>query len=178
MKHDMARDLTWAAYDGGEFGTGYVLCRSSLIMRVLLPARTESEAARNLKSAAAHDPNGFAGEYARRLSRAFSHGEDVRDLPFALERKATPFNERVRRLCHEIPRGAVVTYGELAKEAGNPKATRAVGNFMAQNPHPLIIPCHRVLGSGHKLHNYGGGLEMKRHLLQLEGALQPSLLTS
>jgi methylated-DNA-[protein]-cysteine S-methyltransferase len=67
--------------------------------------------------------------------------------------------------------GEVVSYGELAKKVGHPKASRAVGTAMATNPVPIVVPCHRVLRAGGAVGNYGGGVEMKRALLRLEGAL-------
>jgi methylated-DNA-[protein]-cysteine S-methyltransferase len=66
--------------------------------------------------------------------------------------------------------GKTISYGELAEAVGHPGAARAVGTVMAQNPVPIVVPCHRVLAAGGKLGGYGGGLEMKHGLLQLEGA--------
>jgi len=82
---------------------------------------------------------------------------------------ATPFGQRVLRECFAIPYGTYVSYGDLAKMAGSPKAARAVGRVMATNPIPIVIPCHRVVGSDGGLHGYGGGLDMKQALLVLEG---------
>ena len=70
-----------------------------------------------------------------------------------------------------IPRGQIATYGEIARRAGSPRACRAVGNTMRTNPIPLVIPCHRVVGTNGSLTGFGGGLDMKRRLLELEGAL-------
>jgi methylated-DNA-[protein]-cysteine S-methyltransferase len=69
-----------------------------------------------------------------------------------------------------IPYGSYLTYGEVAAEAGNPRAHRAAGSALARNPIPIVIPCHRVLRSGGVIGNYGGGPEMKAELLHLEGA--------
>jgi methylated-DNA-[protein]-cysteine S-methyltransferase len=69
-----------------------------------------------------------------------------------------------------VPAGMTMSYGELAAAAGRPGAARAVGAIMANNPVPLILPCHRVLASDGTLHGYGGGLQMKRSLLAMEGA--------
>ena len=69
-----------------------------------------------------------------------------------------------------IPYGSYLTYGEVAAEAGSPRAHRAAGNALAHNPIPIVIPCHRVLRSGGAIGNYGGGPEMKAALLRLEGA--------
>ena len=82
----------------------------------------------------------------------------------------TPFRREVLMQCAAIPRGQVSTYAELARRAGRPNAYRAVGHTMATNPIPIVIPCHRVLGSDGGLHGFGGGLDMKRRLLALEGA--------
>lgn len=84
----------------------------------------------------------------------------------------TPFQTRVLRLTYAIPYGQTRTYGEIAAQIGNPRAARAVGRAQATNPMPLVIPCHRVLGSDGKLHGYGAanGIESKAWLLKLESA--------
>jgi methylated-DNA-[protein]-cysteine S-methyltransferase len=74
-------------------------------------------------------------------------------------------------LLAHVPYGEVITYGELAQRADNPRAVRAVGSAMATNPLPIVVPCHRVLRTGGGLGNYGGGVDMKRWLLTMEGAL-------
>jgi methylated-DNA-[protein]-cysteine S-methyltransferase len=88
------------------------------------------------------------------------------DLPLAPE--GTPFQLKVwERLC-EIPYGETISYGELARRIGNPNASRAVGLANGSNPIPIVIPCHRVIGSNGKLTGYGGGLPIKEKLLALE----------
>ena len=77
----------------------------------------------------------------------------------------------LQTLFRQVHFGEVVTYGQLADKVGHPKASRAVGSAMATNPVPIVVPCHRVLQSGGKVGNYGGGPEMKRKLLTLEGSL-------
>ena len=77
----------------------------------------------------------------------------------------------LQTLFREIQFGEVTSYGELALRVGHPRASRAVGSAMASNPVPIVVPCHRVLQSGGKLGNYGGGVDMKRRLLTHEGAL-------
>lgn len=79
------------------------------------------------------------------------------------------FTRKVLAGCARIQPGQVVTYSELAKAAGRPKAARAVGQVMANNPFALLIPCHRVVGSDYSLHGFGGGLGMKEWLLAQEG---------
>jgi methylated-DNA-[protein]-cysteine S-methyltransferase len=81
------------------------------------------------------------------------------------------FARKVLSRTAQIPYGSYLTYGEVAAEAGSPRAHRAAGNALAHNPIPIVIPCHRVLRSGGEIGNYGGGPEMKARLLQLEGAL-------
>jgi methylated-DNA-[protein]-cysteine S-methyltransferase len=78
------------------------------------------------------------------------------------------FHRRAREACHAIPYGEVVTYAELASAAGSPRAVRAAGQAMARNPIPIVVPCHRVLRTGGGLGGYGGGLDVKRRLLDLE----------
>jgi methylated-DNA-[protein]-cysteine S-methyltransferase len=88
------------------------------------------------------------------------------ELPLAPE--GTPFQLTVWQNLCEIPYGATISYGELADRLGNPKASRAVGLANGSNPIPIVIPCHRVIGSNGKLTGYGGGLPIKEKLLALE----------
>ena len=85
------------------------------------------------------------------------------------------FQRRVLRATAAIPFGSHASYGEVAERAGNPRAFRAAGTALGKNPIPIVIPCHRVWAAGGKLGGYTGGLERKRALLELEGALQPEL---
>lgn len=87
-----------------------------------------------------------------------------------LDWQTTPFREKALKQIAKIPYGKTKTYGEIAQEIGNPKAVRAVGSANATNKFPIIIPCHRVLASN-GLGGYGGGLELKKKLLIIEGAL-------
>jgi O-6-methylguanine DNA methyltransferase len=94
----------------------------------------------------------------------------------ALDREAlggTPFQTRVWQELEKIPYGATISYGELAKRIDNPAAVRAVGLANGKNPISIIVPCHRVIGANGSLTGYGGGMERKRWLLDLErgGAL-------
>jgi methylated-DNA-[protein]-cysteine S-methyltransferase len=83
------------------------------------------------------------------------------------------FGRKVLRATSEIPYGGVLSYAEVAADAGSPRGWRAAGNALGANPIPIVIPCHRVLRSGGVLGNYGGGPERKRWLLELEGAIAP-----
>ncbi len=85
----------------------------------------------------------------------------------------TPFGRRVLRMTAAIPYGGHLSYAEVAAEADSPRGARAAGNALGANPIPIVIPCHRVLRSGGALGGYGGGLDRKRYLLELEGVLTP-----
>ena len=84
----------------------------------------------------------------------------------------TPAQIEVLEATAAIPRGETRTYGEIAKIVGRPKAARFVGNVMAQNPFPVIIPCHRVVRAGGDIGNFGGGVELKARMLELESGTQ------
>jgi methylated-DNA-[protein]-cysteine S-methyltransferase len=79
-----------------------------------------------------------------------------------------PFGRRVLRAASAIPYGRVLSYTQVATEAGSPRGSRAAGNALGSNPIPIVVPCHRVLRSGGALGGYAGGLERKRWLLELE----------
>ena len=84
---------------------------------------------------------------------------------------ATDFQRRVWEATRRIPRGQTRTYGQIARQVGSPGAGRAVGQAMAHNPWPPIVPCHRVVGHDGRLTGFGGGLDMKRRLLDMEGSI-------
>ena len=81
------------------------------------------------------------------------------------------FRREVLLECARVPRGQVLTYAQLAERVGSPRAARAVGNTMRTNPIPLVIPCHRIIGSDGSLTGFGGGLDVKARLLKMEGAV-------
>ena len=87
-----------------------------------------------------------------------------------LEPRGTPFQRRVWDALAAVPWGETVTYGALARQIGSPGAVRAVGQANHRNPLPIFLPCHRVVGADGSLTGYAGGLDMKRFLLELEGA--------
>lgn len=91
------------------------------------------------------------------------------DVPVAL--KGTQFQNAVWRALRDVPYCETVTYAELARRSDAPKAVRAVGRANGANPIAVVVPCHRVIGSNGTLTGYGGGIERKRALLELEGAL-------
>jgi methylated-DNA-[protein]-cysteine S-methyltransferase len=113
-----------------------------------------------------HEERGLLQETVRQLTAYFAGQRESFDLPLAPQ--GTPFQLAVwKRLC-DIPYGQTISYGELARRMGNPNASRAVGLANGANPIPIVIPCHRVIGSNGKLTGYGGGLPIKQKLLALE----------
>jgi methylated-DNA-[protein]-cysteine S-methyltransferase len=96
-----------------------------------------------------------------------------RDFEIPLAPAGTPFELAVWAALREIPYGETVSYGELAARIGRPDAARAVGAANGRNPIAVIIPCHRVIGADGSLTGYGGGIERKRMLLELEAGVLP-----
>ena len=111
------------------------------------------------------NPAPFA-EAARQLGDYFAGRRRSFDLPLAPT--GTPFQREVLEALQEIPYGETRSYADLAKAVGRPKATRAVGAANGRNPLPIVIPCHRAIGSDGSLTGFGGGLDTKRFLLDLE----------
>jgi methylated-DNA-[protein]-cysteine S-methyltransferase len=112
--------------------------------------------------------------YIRQLEEYFSGRRRSFDLPLDLQ--GTEFQKRCWEELLKIPYGETRSYAAIAAAIGKPAAVRAVGLANGQNPIPIIVPCHRVIGSDGSLTGYGGGLEIKRKLLELEGALSGSLV--
>jgi methylated-DNA-[protein]-cysteine S-methyltransferase len=112
--------------------------------------------------------------YARQLEEYFSGRRRRFDLP--LDLRGTDFQRRCWQELLKIPYGETRSYAQIAHAIGNPLAVRAVGLANGQNPIAIIVPCHRVIGSDGSLTGYGGGLETKRRLLELEGALSGLLV--
>lgn len=92
----------------------------------------------------------------------------LRDFDLPLQMQGTPFQLSVWKALRDIPYGQTISYGELARRIGNPKGSRAVGLANGANPIPIVVPCHRVIGSDGKLTGFGGGLKTKEALLTLE----------
>jgi methylated-DNA-[protein]-cysteine S-methyltransferase len=105
----------------------------------------------------------------KRRLQAYFRGEDVSFDDLLLDaHEGTPFLRRVWAATRAIPRGQTRTYGQLARECGSPRSARAVGQAMARNPWPIVVPCHRVVGHDGRLTGFGGGLDMKKRMLDLE----------
>jgi methylated-DNA-[protein]-cysteine S-methyltransferase len=112
-------------------------------------------------------PAGLITAAVTQLARYFDGELKEFDLPLAVL-DGSDFEREVWRAIARIPYGHTRTYGDIAKDLGDPMAARAVGTACNHNPHPVIVPCHRVVGAGGKMVGFGGGLRRKRILLELE----------
>ena len=143
----------------------------TVVQRVILPnERTELEVC--ISAAFGHAQQG-SHPAMRDLAKQIQAFLQGRSIAFALDSVAlhqcSEFQRRVLIAEHNIPRGRVSTYGLIAAHLGVERGARAVGNALARNPFPLIIPCHRAIRSDGGLGGYQGGLSMKRRLLEMEG---------
>jgi methylated-DNA-[protein]-cysteine S-methyltransferase len=124
----------------------------------------------------AFEPDERVDEALALLER-FASGQDVSLDEFPVDLPpCTEFHRETWLALRDIPRGETRSYGWLARHVGHGESPRAIGAAMGANPVPLWLPCHRVIGSHGGLHGFGGGLEMKRQLLELEGALPKRLV--
>jgi methylated-DNA-[protein]-cysteine S-methyltransferase len=114
-------------------------------------------------------------QVSQQLNEYFAGQRSHFDVPLDLA-CGTEFQQSVWQALVDIPLGKTVSYGEVSRRIGNPAAVRAVGGAVGRNPVSIIVPCHRVMGSNGSLTGYGGGLDRKTALLQLEGALEEELL--
>lgn len=139
-------------------------------MELTLPEPTEAAVLRRLRER--HGPgeadDGRLASFKARL-QAYFRGQavDFADQPLDMG-QGTEFQRRVWAAARAVSRGKTRSYGALAREVGSPGAARAVGQAMARNPWPIVVPCHRVVGHDGRITGFGGGLEMKRRLLELE----------
>lgn len=108
-------------------------------------------------------------EAARQLEAYFA--AHLQNFDLALDLRGTEFQRQVWRVVGAIPYAVIKTYKDIALEVRNVKAVRAVGAANGSNPLPIVVPCHRVIGTNGKLVGYGGGLELKQKLLALEGII-------
>jgi len=121
------------------------------------------------------DPQAPALAACRRQLAEYFAGERTQfDLPLAP--RGSTFQRRVWQEIARVPYGETITYAELARRSGAPGQARAAGAATGRNPIGVVVPCHRIVGSDGSLTGYAGGLERKRGLLELEGAIQRSLV--
>jgi methylated-DNA-[protein]-cysteine S-methyltransferase len=151
------------AYLDTPIGTLLIVGDNSAILRITFPQRGR---AAKPEPEWQESQRGPVGEAMRQLREYFAGKRAEFDLPLAPE--GTAFQRSVWRQLQEIPYGETISYGELARRVGNPKASRAVGSANGANPLPIVIPCHRVIAGDGSLGGFGGGLPTKQTLLALE----------
>ncbi|MCP4249193.1 MAG: MGMT family protein [bacterium] len=116
------------------------------------------------------DPPASVHSLTAELTVYFAGGPWPRHPEFVDRAGSTPFTRSVYATVAAIPAGRIRTYGDIARQLGRPGAARAVGRAMATNPFPVVIPCHRVVGSNGSLTGFGGGIDMKAEMLRMEAA--------
>lgn len=173
---------SWTSFETADGPVGLVLVGDRL-ERLLAPGYSVEEVEQGFveqglkRLEPAEEPAWVAR--LREAIAAFFEGDPLDpallDVPLT-ERRLPPFRAAVYEALRRVPRGRSVTYAGLAAAAGSPRAARAVGSAMAANDYPLLIPCHRVIGSGGSLAGYSaaGGVAFKERLLRLEGAWPPT----
>jgi O-6-methylguanine DNA methyltransferase len=143
-----ASGITYVALDRGEGDEATMQYIKRRLGRSVVPSQAPQWVSDTISA--------FFHQHESHLDRV-----DISDL--------TPFEQTTLRACAKIPPGEVRSYGWIAKAIGQPNAARAVGGVMARNPVPLLYPCHRVVDSEGRLHNYEYGIEIKARILELEG---------
>ena len=171
-------DVAYAHVDS-PFGDLIVARTDKGVVEVALPTHRGSrqredevleQLARQVSPRVLESPSRLDQE-RRQLEEYFEGKRERFDVPVDWALTPKGFRNRALHAVAKIPYGRTKTYAEIAKAAGNPRAFRAAGTACGHNPVPLIVPCHRVVQSGGGIGNYGGGPEMKRSLLALEGAI-------
>ncbi|MCL4395153.1 MAG: methylated-DNA--[protein]-cysteine S-methyltransferase [Chloroflexi bacterium] len=142
------------------------------LVSLVLPRKSQADAKRDLRR---DFPKGIEAANApaqmvQELTQYASGQQRTFDVPLDWS-SIKPFQRAVLQVTSTIPFGQTRSYAWVAHQIGRPRASRAVGRALATNPIPIILPCHRVIGSDGGLHGYGGGLPMKAMLLKLEGAM-------
>ena len=167
-------DVSYASADS-PFGRLLLAATRRGLVRVAFPEEDEDAMLESLAQRVSPrivEASSAMEPIRRELDEYFSGRRREFALPLDW-RLVGPFGRRVLGVTAEIPYGGVMSYAEVAADAGSPRAHRAAGNALGANPMPIVIPCHRVVRSGGAIGNYGGGPERKRWLLELEGAIAP-----
>ena len=140
------------------------------LLRLLLPemqAQREREIERLAPYGELRPGSGQNAPAMQQIQEYLAGDRKVFDLD--LDQRGTAFQRAVWDAVYDVPWGKTVSYAEIARRIERPKAVRAVGAANGANPHAIIVPCHRIIGSDGSLTGYGGGLELKERLLALEG---------
>lgn len=158
----------WAVIDS-PVGRLTVVARAGALIRILFP--NEGPLDPGLGPADETEPDEpVLAEAARQLDEYFAGSRSAFDLPLDIE--GNDFERQVWQALRTIPYGQTISYGRQAELIGRPGAARAVGAANGRNPLPIVLPCHRVVGADGTLTGFGGGLDTKRALLELESGTQ------
>jgi len=166
-------DVSYGLVDT-RFGRWFVAATAKGLVRLAFHADPVEEVVADLArrvSPRVLEAPGRVDAVRRELDEYLEGRRRTFDLPLDW-RLVQGFSARVLHATARIPYGGVSTYRDVAARAGNPRAMRAAGNALGANPLPIVVPCHRVVRTGGQIGNYGGGTDMKRALLLLEGALE------
>ena len=171
----MGKKEVKVAIDSCQTAWGWVGIASSPrgLLALTLPEPTQARALKPLleRWGGKQSYDDVLNDLKRKLQQYFDGQRVLFDEPLDLS-GATAFQRRVWSVVRDIPYGETRSYGQIARQAGSPGAARAVGRAMATNPVPIVVPCHRVIGSDGNLRGFGGGLDLKRRLLEMEGSLK------
>ena len=170
----MNKEEVKVAIDSCQTAWGWMGIASSPggLLALTLPQPTQESALKPLLErwgGQPHDDPRLDG-LKRKLQRYFDGRRVLFDEPLDL-REATVFQRRVWSVVRDIPYGETRSYSQIARQVGSPAAARAVGQALAANPLPIVVPCHRVIGGDGDLRGFGGGLDLKRRLLEMERVL-------
>jgi methylated-DNA-[protein]-cysteine S-methyltransferase len=185
---DLARRFSEAVAASGDaevafatldtpFGLAKVAATGSGVVSVGLPNHSLDDFVARLVTGISPrvvEAPGRLDEARRELDEYFSGARRAFDLDLDWTLVPGGFYRKVLDATAQLGYGEVMTYGQIAGNAGNPRAHRAAGTALGANPLPIVVPCHRIVRTGRDPGNYGGGPELKRRLLELEGALSPT----
>jgi methylated-DNA-[protein]-cysteine S-methyltransferase len=163
------------AFFGSPLGWIGILASPRGLAAVTVPRRAKKEVIAELLEMQPDATRAIANPIIVRTQRALAKyfagdADGFARLPLDFSR-GTKFQQRVWKLLRTIPRGETRTYGQIARTVGRPSAYRAVGQCNARNPWAIVVPCHRLVGARGELTGYGGGIEIKKKLLEHEGVI-------
>ena len=151
---------------GTPIGTLTIVAADTGVRRILFDGRFDGESP---PDDAVEGRNDVLDAAVSQIQEYFAGSRTAFDLP--LDLAGTPFQQKVWLELGAIPFGTTISYGEQARRVGRPRAARAVGAANGRNPIPVVLPCHRVIGASGALTGFGGGLDVKRALLDHEAAV-------
>jgi len=171
----MSKEDVKIAIDSCQTASGWVGIASSPdgLLALTLPEPTQERALKPLLERWGEEQgyDDVLDGLKTKLRQYFDGQRVLFDEPLDLS-GGTAFQRRAWLAVRDIPYGETRSYGQIARQVGSPGAARAVGRAMATNPVPIVVPCHRVIGSDGDLRGFGGGLDLKRRLLEMERVLR------